>query len=59
LDQAFIKDPDKKIGDLVNEKIAAIGEKISIRRFARFELGEGMEKKQDNFVEEVMSQAKL
>jgi elongation factor Ts len=59
LDQAFIKDPDKKISDLVNEKIAAIGEKISIRRFARFELGEGLEKKQDNFVEEVMSQAKL
>jgi elongation factor Ts len=59
LDQAFIKDPDKKVSDLVNEKIAAIGEKISIRRFARFELGEGMEKKQDNFVEEVMSQAKL
>jgi elongation factor Ts len=59
LEQQFIKDPDKTIGNLVNEKVATIGENISIRRFARFELGEGLEKKQDNFVEEVMSQAKL
>jgi elongation factor Ts len=59
LEQAFVKDPDKSITTLLNETIAAIGEKISIRRFARFELGEGLEKKQDNFVEEVMAQAKL
>ncbi len=59
LEQAFVKDPDKTITTLLNEKIAAIGEKISIRRFVRFELGEGLEKKVDNFVEEVMSQAKL
>ncbi|WP_123040072.1 translation elongation factor Ts [Cohnella candidum] len=59
LEQAFVKDPDKTITTLLNEKIAAIGEKISIRRFARFELGEGLEKKVDNFVEEVMAQAKL
>jgi len=58
LDQAFIKDPDKTISTLLNEKIATIGEKISIRRFVRYELGEGMEKKQDNFVEEVMAQVK-
>jgi elongation factor Ts len=58
LEQAFIKDPDKTIQTLVNEKIATIGENISIRRFVRFELGEGLEKKQDNFVEEVMSQVK-
>ncbi|MCV4232127.1 translation elongation factor Ts [Virgibacillus sp. LDC1] len=56
LEQAFIKDPDKTINTLLNEKISTIGENISIRRFARFELGEGLEKKQDNFVEEVMSQ---
>ncbi|GFN31863.1 translation elongation factor Ts [Paenibacillus xylaniclasticus] len=59
LEQPFIKDPDKKISTLLNEKISTIGENISIRRFARYELGEGLEKKVDNFVEEVMSQAKL
>lgn len=58
LEQQFIKDPDKTIQDLVNEKIATIGENISIRRFVRYELGEGLEKKQDNFVEEVMAQIK-
>lgn len=59
LEQSFVKDPDKTVSTLLNEKISAIGENISIRRFVRFELGEGMEKKQDNFVEEVMAQAKL
>lgn len=58
LEQSFVKDQDKTIQTLVNEKIAAIGENISIRRFVRFELGEGLEKKQDNFVEEVMAQVK-
>lgn len=58
LEQGFIKDPDKKIQDLINEKIAQIGENISVRRFVRYELGEGLEKKEDNFVEEVMAQAK-
>ncbi|QAY68335.1 translation elongation factor Ts [Paenibacillus protaetiae] len=59
LEQQFVKDPDKKISALLNEKISSIGENISIRRFVRYELGEGLEKKQDNFVEEVMAQAKL
>ncbi|MFC5702102.1 translation elongation factor Ts [Cohnella faecalis] len=59
MEQSFVKDQDKTITTLLNEKIATIGEKISIRRFARFELGEGLEKKVDNFVEEVMAQAKL
>ncbi|HZG58324.1 translation elongation factor Ts [Paenibacillus sp.] len=58
LEQSFVKDQDKTIQTLVNEKIATIGENISIRRFVRFELGEGLEKKQDNFVEEVMAQVK-
>ncbi|TNJ64325.1 translation elongation factor Ts [Paenibacillus hemerocallicola] len=58
LEQAYIKDQDKTINALLNEKVATIGEKISIRRFVRYELGEGLEKKQDNFVEEVMSQVK-
>lgn len=58
LDQQFIKDPDKTISQLLNEKVAKIGENISIRRFVRFGLGEGLEKKVDNFVEEVMAQTK-
>ncbi|QYR19743.1 translation elongation factor Ts [Paenibacillus sp. sptzw28] len=59
LEQPFIKDQDKTIATLLKEKISTIGENISIRRFVRYELGEGMEKKEDNFVAEVMSQAKL
>lgn len=39
LDQPFIKDPSIKIRDLLNDKLASIGEKIEIRRFERFELG--------------------
>lgn len=58
LEQPYIKDGSKTIQDLVNEKIAKIGEKISIRRFVRYQLGEGLEKRQDNFVEEVMAQVK-
>jgi len=56
MDQAFIKDPDITVGQLVNEKISRIGENISIRRFARFERGEGIEKKEENFADEVMKQ---
>jgi elongation factor Ts len=59
LEQPFVKDPDKTIGTLLNEKISQIGENISIRRFVRFGLGEGLEKKVENFAEEVMSQVKL
>ncbi|WP_018132530.1 translation elongation factor Ts [Effusibacillus pohliae] len=59
LEQPFVKNPDQTIQELLNEKIAKIGEKISIRRFVRYEMGEGLEKKQDNFVEEVMAQAKI
>ena len=56
LEQPFVKDPDKTIGTLVMEKTAEIGEKISIRRFTRYEMGEGLEKRQDDFVDEVMKQ---
>jgi len=56
MEQIFVKDQDKTITQLLNEKVAAIGEKISIRRFARYELGEGLEKKTENFAEEVMAQ---
>src|SRR5690625_2354602 len=56
LDQAFIKDPDVKINDLLKEKIAKIGENIIIRRFSRFEVGEGLEKREEDFAEEVAKQ---
>jgi elongation factor Ts len=57
LEQPFVKDPDKSVGQLITEKIARIGENIQVRRFARFKLGEGIEKRQDDFAAEVMAQA--
>ncbi|WP_328702038.1 translation elongation factor Ts [Alicyclobacillus fructus] len=59
LEQPFVKDPEKTVDTLVKEKIATIGENISIRRFARFVVGEGIERQETNFVEEVMSQVRL
>lgn len=58
MEQAFIKDPDQTISDLVKSKIAKIGENISIRRFVRYQLGEGIEKKVDDFAAEVMAAVK-
>jgi elongation factor Ts len=55
LDQSFVKDPSKTVGDLVTEKISSIKENISVRRFARFKMGEGIEKKQGDFASEVAS----
>ena len=56
LEQDFIKDPDKTVQQVLTEKIANIGENITIRRFVRFERGEGIAKKEENFAEEVMKQ---
>lgn len=56
LEQDFIKDPDKTVQQVLTEKIANIGENITIRRFVRFERGEGIQKKEENFAEEVMKQ---
>ncbi len=56
LEQKFVKDPKKSIEDLIKESTQTIGEKITLRRFARYELGEGIEKKEDNFAEEVARQ---
>ncbi|WP_432665024.1 translation elongation factor Ts [Wukongibacter baidiensis] len=56
LEQTFIKNPDITIQDLLNEKIAKIGENLNIRRFVRYEVGEGIEKKEENFAEEVAKQ---
>ncbi len=58
VDQLSIKDDSKKIAQLLTEKTAEIGEKISVRRFARFELGEGIEKQAKNFADEVAEQLK-
>ena len=59
LDQAFVKDDKKKISEVITDAIAKIGENIQVRRFARFVLGEGLEKKQDNLAEEVQKMAGL
>lgn len=56
LEQPWIKDPDKTIKQLVTEKIAVIGENINVRRFVRYERGEGLAKKEENFAEEVAKQ---
>ncbi|WP_027363818.1 translation elongation factor Ts [Desulfotruncus alcoholivorax] len=56
LEQPFIKDSDKTVKQLITEKIATIGENISVRRFVRYELGEGLEKRKDDFAAEVMAQ---
>lgn len=56
LEQPFIKDPDITVGDLLIEMISKIGENISIRRFTRYEVGEGIERKEENFAEEVAKQ---
>ena len=56
LEQDFVKDPDKTVQQVLTEKISNIGENITIRRFVRFERGEGIAKKEENFAEEVMKQ---
>ena len=56
LEQPFIKDEDKTIEKLLVEKTNEIGEKITIRRFVRYELGEGMEKKAHNLAADVAEQ---
>jgi len=56
LDQPFVKDPDMTVNDLLNAKVAKIGEKISVRRFTRYERGEGLAKREDDFAAEVMAQ---
>ncbi|HSK70316.1 MAG TPA: translation elongation factor Ts [Pyrinomonadaceae bacterium] len=57
LDQPFVKDPSKTVGELVAEKIAAIKENITVRRFTRYKMGEGIEKRADDFAQEVASLA--
>jgi elongation factor Ts len=59
LDQPFVKNPDQTIDQLQQDLIAKIGENIRVRRFVRFELGEGLEKKKGDFAAEVAAQAGL
>ncbi|MBC7087332.1 MAG: translation elongation factor Ts [Tissierellales bacterium] len=59
LDQPFIKDPSIKVKDVLAQLISKIGENIVIRRFTRYEVGEGLEKKEENFAEEVAKQINM
>lgn len=56
LEQPFIKNGDQSVTDVINENIAKIGENISVRRFTRYQLGEGLEKRSEDFAAEVMAQ---
>ena len=58
VDQPFVKNPDMTIAQYVNERIQQTVENIKIRRFVRYEMGEGLEKRHDNFAEEVAAQSK-
>jgi elongation factor Ts len=58
LDQKFVKNPDLTVGQMLQELIAKIGENLVIRRFVRFELGEGIEKKKEDFASEVAAAMK-
>jgi len=58
MEQVYIKDSEKDITKLINETIAVVGENIVVRRFARFEVGEGLQKKEENFADEVQKQVK-
>ncbi len=58
LEQTFIKDPDKSVTDVVNAQISKIGENIVVRRFVRYQMGEGLEKKVTDFAAEVAEAVK-
>jgi len=53
LDQPFVKDPTKTVGEIVTEVRSKTGEKITVRRFSRYKMGEGLEKRGDDFGGEV------
>lgn len=55
MDQPFVKDPAKTVSELVTEKVAKTGEKITIRRFTRYKMGEGLERREEDFGGEVAS----
>jgi elongation factor Ts len=55
MDQPFVKDPAKTVAEIVTEKVAKTGEKITIRRFQRYKMGEGLERREEDFGDEVAS----
>ena len=59
LEQPFVKDDKKTVQEMINDQVAKIGENIQVRRFARFVLGEGLEKKSENYADEVAKVAGL
>lgn len=59
LEQNYVKNPDQTVQQMISEKIAKIGENIQVRRFVRFKLGEGLEKKQEDFAAEVAAAAQV
>ena len=59
LEQPFVKDDKKSVQEMMNEQVGKIGENVQIRRFSRFVLGEGLEKKSENYAEEVAKVAGL
>lgn len=56
LDQPYIKDQNISVEELIKQNVAQLGENIQVRRFVRFVLGEGLEKEESNFAEEVAAQ---
>ncbi len=57
LDQPFVKDPAKTVGELIMENVARTGERITVRRFSRYKMGEGIDKRSDDFGGEVAALA--
>ena len=58
LEQPYVKDTDMSVQQLLNSAGSKLGEKLSVRRFVRYEMGEGLQKREDNFAAEVMGQIK-
>jgi elongation factor Ts len=56
IEQPFVKNPDVTVGQLIAAKVATIGENLKVRRFARFKLGEGIEKRSTDLAAEVQAQ---
>lgn len=59
VDQPYVKNPDQTITQYVTERVQTTGENIKIRRFVRYEMGEGIQKRQENFAEEIAAQSQM
>ena len=58
MEQDFVKDPSKTVKEIINDAVLTIGEKITVRRFVRYEMGEGLTKRVDNLAEEIAKMQK-